>query len=69
MRLNGEACSLVTRSFYQGDDANGNTYWNIACADGRNWAIQIAPDKNGSSRIIACDTLAAVNATPCFTKF
>jgi len=69
LRESGENCPVASRTFYQGSDSNGNAFWNVACLGGKNWSIQIANDKNGSTRLLSCDMLAAVNGGVCFKKF
>lgn len=65
----GERCSEVTRTFYQGSDKQGNAFWNASCAGGASFVIQVNNDATGSTRILSCKTLKAVNGGTCFTKF
>jgi hypothetical protein len=65
----GEQCSSVTKTFYQGSDKKGNAFWNAACAGGDSFVIQVNNDATGSTRILSCKVLKAVNGGTCFTKF
>ena len=65
----GERCSSVTKTFYQGSDKKGNAFWNAACAKGDSFVIQVNNDATGSTRILSCKVLKAVNGGTCFTKF
>jgi hypothetical protein len=67
--LSGEKCDSVTRSFFQGSDRRGNAYWNAACRNGQAFAIQVNNDAVGSTRIMSCAMLKAMNAGECFKKF
>jgi hypothetical protein len=65
----GEKCSSVTKTFYQGSDKKGNAFWNAACSGGASFVIQVNNDATGSTSILSCKVLKAVNAGTCFTKF
>lgn len=65
----GEQCSSVTKTFYQGSDKKGNAFWNAACTGGASFVIQVNNDATGSTRILSCKVLKAVNGGTCFTKF
>lgn len=65
----GENCSSASKTFYQGSDKKGNAFWNVACTGGADYLIQINNDAGGSSRVLNCKVLKAVNAGTCFTKF
>lgn len=65
----GEQCSSVTKTFYQGSDKKGNAFWNAACARGDSFVIQVNNDATGTTRILSCKVLKAVNGGTCFTKF
>lgn len=62
----GEKCSSVDRTFYQGSDKKGNAFWNASCAVGKSFLIQVNNDKQGSTRILGCNVLKAVNGGTCF---
>ncbi|MDP3228494.1 MAG: hypothetical protein Q8N13_11035 [Acidovorax sp.] len=64
-----ERCGLVTRTFFQGLDKKGDAYWNLACANGKSYMVSIANDAKGSSKILGCEFLKAINAGSCFKKF
>jgi hypothetical protein len=65
----GEQCSSVTKTFYQGSDKKGNAFWNAASTGGASYGIQVNNDATGSTRILNCSVLKAVNGGTCFTKF
>lgn len=65
----GERCGSVTRTFFQGSSSNGDAFWNVACAGGANWSVMIYNNATGSTRILDCKVLKALNAGTCFTKF
>ena len=65
----GERCSEVTKTYYQGSDRTGNAFWNAACSRGASFVIQVNNDSTGSTRILSCAVLKAVNGGTCFTKF
>jgi hypothetical protein len=48
--------------------AKGLAYWSVGCKDGRSFAIQIAPDKKGSSIAADCRALQGTGHE-CFKKF
>jgi hypothetical protein len=64
----GEKCSSVTKTFYQGSDKMGNAYWNASCTGGASFVILVNNDATGSTRILSCKLLKAVNGGQCFTK-
>lgn len=66
---NGERCSAVDRTFYQGSDKSGNAFWNASCRGGKSFLIQVNNDSQGSTRILDCKVLKSVNGGTCFTKF
>ena|SRR2546425_5885483 len=63
-----ERC-VVTRSFFQGFDKNGNAYWNVACTSREPLSIQIMNDTRGSTRVLECSMLRLIARTECFKKF
>lgn len=65
----GERCPAVSRTFLQGLDRKGNAFWNAACSGGDAWVVQVNNDATGSTRILSCKVLKAVNGGTCFTKF
>jgi hypothetical protein len=42
-------------------------FWSVRCADRREFAVQVNPD--GTSSVLDCATLKAMNAGTCFKKF
>jgi hypothetical protein len=65
----GESCQSVTKTFYQGSDDDGNAFWNVACSKGNSYVIQVNSDATGTTQILDCAVLKALNAGTCFTKF
>ena len=62
-------CNGVTRSFFQGSGKAGDAFWNVACRNGQAYSIMIYNDAVGSSKIVDCQVLKAVNGGVCFKKF
>jgi hypothetical protein len=69
MLRSGESCPKVERTFYQGADRKGNAYWNMQCSPGESFLVQVNNDATGSTRIMKCRQLEAINGARCFTKF
>ena len=65
----GEMCDAVKRIFFQGLTKSGDAFWNVACRNGKAFSILIYNDAQGSSKIMDCPMLKAVNAGECFEKF
>lgn len=65
----GESCDEVTRNFFQGSGKSGDASWNVACRNGKAYLIMIYNDAQGSSKILSCAVLKALNAGECFKKF
>ncbi|KTD40257.1 hypothetical protein [Legionella parisiensis] len=63
----GGACSPL-ESFYQGVDRNDAAYWNILCANGQSYVIQIANDAAATTTIIQCSAMKSLG-TQCFKRF
>jgi len=68
LKSSGEKCDSVTRNFFQGKDKRGNAFWNAGCRNGQSFVIQVNNDSVGSTRIMSCALLKAVNAGECFKK-
>jgi hypothetical protein len=68
MSSSGEKCHQVNNNFYQGSE-NGLAQWSIMCSNGKSFAMIIYPDAKGSTGIIECSVLKAVNGGTCFTKY
>ena len=64
----GQRCDSVTRTFFQGSTKSDDAIWNVTCRDGQMFAVLIYNDAKGSSKIISCATLKAINAGDCFKK-
>lgn len=66
----GENCKGKT-AFYMGIGKSGfskdKAFWSLRCADGREFMVQVNPD--GTSNVMECAILKAVNAGTCFEKF
>lgn len=69
LKNSGEDCGSVTRNFFQGFDENRNAFWNVVCTNKMSYAIMINNDSVGSTKIMSCALLKAVNAGECFNKF
>lgn len=65
----GEHCPRVSRSFYQGQDKQGNAFWNLACDGGDSYLVQVNNDAKGSTRVLSCEALKVVGGGTCFKKF
>ena len=65
----GEKCPSVTRTFFQGSDKKQNAFWNVQCSNGKAFQILLLNDAKGSTRLLDCAVLKAVNGGTCFTKF
>lgn len=64
----GNPCSEVTTVMFRGADADQAGYWTVSCSDGGNWQVQVKNDAGGSSSVVSCDVLRAVNVD-CWQKF
>lgn len=64
----GHRCRIVARTFFQGEDAKGNVFWNVACAGGESYVVVIKNDVTGSTRVMSCQRLRAVAGADCFKK-
>lgn len=69
LSASGEKCPVSSRTFYQGSDNRGNAFWNVACSGGHAFVVQVMNDSKGSTKILDCAILKAMNAGTCFTKF
>lgn len=69
LKGSGESCDGVTRNFFQGSGKSGDVVWNVACRNGKTYSIMIYNDAEGSSKIMDCPLLKALNAGECFKKF
>lgn len=64
----GQPCRTVARTFFQGFDAKGNAIWDVECAGGQSYVVQLKNDRDGSTRVIRCQTLHAAGGGTCFRK-
>jgi hypothetical protein len=64
----GEGCHGV-KAFYMGSSASDEALWSVRCSNGESYAVMISPDASGSTRVLSCATLKAMNAGECFKKF
>lgn len=69
LKKSGEDCDSVTRNFFQGFDKYKNAFWNVACSNKKSYVIMINNDAVGSTKIMNCAVLKAINAGECFKKF
>lgn len=69
LKGSGESCDAVTRNFFQGADKSGDAIWNVAYRNGKSYSIMIYNDAQGSTKVISCAVLKALNAGECFKKF
>lgn len=65
----GERCPSSVRTFYQGADKQGNAYWNIQCAGGASYMIQVKNNATGSTSVLECVLMKKANIGTCFKKF
>ena len=68
LQRSGQRCDSVTRNFFQGATKSGDAIWNATCRDGQMFAVLIYNDAKGSSKILSCATLKAINAGDCYKK-
>lgn len=64
----GLSCRTVARTFFQGEDARGNVFWDVECAGGESYVVVIKNDVPGSTRVMSCRRLRAVAGADCFKK-
>ena len=64
----GRPCPTVARTFFQGLDTRGNAIWNVECAGGQSYVVEIKNDRDGSTLIINCRTLYAAGGGTCFKR-
>jgi len=69
LKNSGEDCGSIIRNFFQGFDKKMNAFWNVACSNKKSYVIMINNDAVGSTKIMNCTVLKAVNAGECFKKF
>lgn len=64
----GYSCWTVARTFFQGEDAKGNVFWDVECTGGESYVVVIKDDVPGSTRVMTCRRLRAVAGADCFKK-
>src|SRR5215467_14557426 len=64
----GRPCPTVARTFFQGLDTKGNAIWNVECAGGQSYVVEIKNDRDGSTLVINCRTLYAAGGGTCFKR-
>ena len=64
----GYSCRTVARTFFQGEDAKGNVFWDVECAGGESYVVVIKNDVPGSTRVMSCRRLRATAGADCFKK-
>lgn len=64
----GHSCRTVARTFFQGEDAKGNVFWDVECTGGESYVVVIKNDVPGSTRVMTCRRLRAVAGADCFKK-
>ncbi len=62
----GDTCDEVTRTFHQGQSPEHGDFWNVACANGRSYSVQIQGQK---TQVLSCSVLKAVSKVECFRTF
>jgi hypothetical protein len=65
----GSTCPEVTTIFCQGTAKDGATFWNARCQGGQNFAVRIADDRRGSTKVIDCIDLRSYTDVKCFEAF
>ena len=69
MQREGERCTSINRTFFQGSSSDGSTFWSVACAGGKDWQIMIKNTAQADMKLLECSVIKALNAGQCFTKF
>jgi hypothetical protein len=68
VKSGGHPCRTVARTFFQGEDAKGNVFWDVECAGGESYVVVIKNDVPGSTRVMSCRRLRVVAGADCFKK-
>lgn len=64
-----EAGCVGDRSFYMGDDrSNGYAFWSLACSDGREFLVELLPDREGTTKVLDCPTAKLTAGVTCFKQ-
>lgn len=54
-------------TFFQGMSDEGAAFWNVSCTNGQKYVVQIMPDAGGSTRVLSCLIMEAINLK-CFVR-
>ena len=65
----GERCPAVSRSMYQGSSKDGAVFWSLQCKPGESFQLMLENNARGSSKLLNCKVVKALNAGECFRKF
>lgn len=68
MKQSGESC-IASRTFLQGKVKNGDAYWNVGCANGKSYVVEIKNNSTGSTKILECGVYKMTTKLECFKKF
>ena len=58
---------IGTGAFFMGMASNHSAYWSVACANGKSYVVQVAPDANGSTAVLNCAVLSRAEIN-CFDR-
>jgi len=47
MQREGERCTSIGRTFFQGSSSDGSAFWSVACVGGKDWQIMIKNTAQG----------------------
>jgi hypothetical protein len=61
LKQSNEKCDQVVRVMFQGG-TTGVDSWSVACRDGNAYSVGIEPDAAGSTKIMGCAELVAIDA-------
>jgi len=62
-------CEEPSRSFFQGlNNTDGTAYWDVACSDGKSYAIVIDATASGNTKILDCSVMKSQANIDCFVK-
>jgi len=64
----GKSCVGKT-AFFMGLGDEGSAFWSVRCANGRTYAVAVAPDEDGSTTSMSCASFTAKTHVQCFKKF
>jgi len=64
----GKSC-VGKAAFFMGFGDEESAFWSVRCADGRTYAVAIAPDEAGTATSMSCASFTAKTRVACFKKF